>query len=85
MIDFFIWVLLIALASAFLLTLARKWEIISWLQLHGSETINKMANCNFCLSWWVGVLLSVGIAIATKDCLFLIVPFFSTPITRLIL
>lgn len=85
MIDFFIWLILIALASAFLLTLADKWKMIEWLQLHGNETINKMANCRFCLSWWANVIISCGVAFATKDYSFLFIPFCSTIITRFIL
>ena len=85
MIDLFIWVLLIALASAFLLTLADKWKLIEWLQLHGNETINKMANCRFCLSWWSNVIISFSMALVTKDCTFLFIPFCSTIITRFVL
>lgn len=83
--DFFIWMLLIALASAFLLTLAGKWGFIEYLQLHGNETINKMANCRFCLSWWANVLISCGIAFTTKDYSLLFIPFCSTIITRFVL
>lgn len=85
MTGFFINVCLIALASAFLLTLAGKWGFIEYLQLHGNETINKMANCRFCLSWWANVLISCGIAFTTKDYSMLFIPFCSTIITRFVL
>lgn len=82
MIDFLVSVILIGLACSFVLTLAGKWRIIEWLQMHGTELISKAANCRFCLSWWTNLLVSCVIAVATKDCSYLGVPFFSTIITR---
>lgn len=82
MTGFFINVCLIALGCAFIISLADKWRIVEWLQLHGTELISKAANCRFCLSWWTNLLVCCVIAVATKDCSFLGVPFFSTIITR---
>lgn len=82
MIDFLVSVILIGLACSFVLTLADKWRFVEWLQMHGTELISKAANCRFCLSWWTNLLVCCVIAVATKDCSFLGVPFFSTIITR---
>lgn len=85
MTGFFINVCLIALGCAFIISLADKWRIVEWLQMHGTELISKAANCRFCLSWWTNVVVSCGVAFATKDFSFLFVPFFSTIITRFVL
>lgn len=82
MIEFLVSVVLIGLACSFVLTLAGKWGIVEWLQMHGTELISKAANCRFCLSWWTNLIVCCVIAVATKDCSYLGVPFFSTIITR---
>lgn len=82
MITYFIIIILTSLLSAFFINLADKWRIVEWLQMHGTELISKAANCRFCLSWWTNLLVSCVIAVATKDCSYLGVPFFSTIITR---
>lgn len=85
MVDYLILILLTALFSAFSINLLKKWGIIEWLQIHGSELISKLAHCDFCLSWWMNVIVSVTIALALGNWIFLLVPFFSTMITRFIL
>ena len=85
MIDFLVSVILIGLACSFVLTLAGKWRIIEWLQMHGTELISKAANCRFCLSWWTNLIVACAIAFTTKDFTFLFVPFFSTIITKQLL
>lgn len=82
MIDFLVSVILIGLVCSFVLTLAGKWRIVEWLQMHGTELISKAANCKFCLSWWTNLIVGCAIAFTTKDYTFLFVPFFSTMITR---
>lgn len=93
MIDFSIWVLLTALVSAFIIMLAKKWGIVEHFQVHGinakkdivNELISRMANCDFCLSWWVNLIFAIVLALATKDYHLVVMPFFSTMITRYIL
>lgn len=93
MIDFAIVVLLTALFSAFEILVLMKWGVIEWLQVHGidakwdkiNDLMSKMAHCNFCLSFWACVLLSlVGFGF-TGNGYLLFVPFFSAPLTRYIL
>lgn len=68
--------------SAFTLLLLVKWKVIEWMQVHGNDFLSKMANCDFCLSWWVNVLLSVILLAVTLDVTVLVVPFCSTMLTR---
>ena len=73
---------IVALLSSFLLLLAYKWGMVEWLQVHGGALISKMANCDFCMSWWLCVFLSLVIVNVTSDGTLLLVPFVATPIAR---
>lgn len=72
----------VACTSAFLLLLAYKWGIVEWFQVHGGAIVSKMANCDFCMSWWLCLFLSLVIVNVTSDGTLLLVPFVSTPIAR---
>ena len=68
--------------SAFIVNLLIKWGFVMWLQVHGNDFFSKLANCHFCISWWVNVIVCIIIAIALRDWRFLFLPFFSTVITK---
>jgi hypothetical protein len=85
MMEFVSIVVLVALMAAWCLLLLMKGGVVEWLQIHGTEKVSEAANCMFCLSWWLCVVLSVMTAVAMKDCIVLAVPFFATPITRRLL
>ncbi len=74
-------VILIALLTAFVLALMKKWNVIEWLQVHApSETLYKLFSCPFCLSWWTGLVISAVAAFVTRDSVLVFVPLFSTVI-----
>lgn len=83
--EFILYIVIVALLAAFVLSLLRKWGVIEWVQVHGNDFFAKMFNCDFCLSWWAGVVLSVVILILTGNPVLLGVPFCSTMITRKLL
>jgi len=85
MVDYVLSVLLVALLATFSILLLKKWGAVEWLQVHGSNLVSKMAHCDLCLSWWVSVALSISVAIVMGDVTMLLVPFFSTPLTRYLL
>lgn len=68
--------------SAFILILMQKWGIIEWLQVHGWEYISRAANCDFCLSWWVSLVVALAYAETVDDWLLLWLVFPSTIICR---
>lgn len=82
---FLIYVILIALASAFVLTLAYKWGVIEWMQVHGDKIISQMANCDFCLSFWSNVIVCMVVMLVVDDVTIGLAPVFSTMITRKLL
>lgn len=78
-------ILLIALAATFIIILTEKWGGTEWLQVHGNKLVAQMASCDFCLSWWVCVILTAAFVAFTGDYTMAVAPFFATPITRVFL
>mgnify|MGYP006923363772 CR=1 FL=1 len=75
----------VACVVAFLLLLAHKVGIVEYMQVHGDKIISKMAQCDFCLSFWLSVFLMVAIVWVTGDCELILLPVVSTPIARRLL
>lgn len=80
--NYAITVAFIALSAAFIITLLNKWGIIEYVQVHGNDFFSKMFRCDFCLSFWCGVILAFVWALATGDIRVLAAPLFSTIVTR---
>lgn len=72
----------VATVTAFIILLAYKWGIVEYLQTHGNEFVSKMAQCDFCMAWWVSLFLSAFLLGLTGDVFMLLVPFIATPIAR---
>lgn len=77
--------IIIAMLCAFCLILMRKWEIIEYVQVNGNEFFAKMFSCDFCLSFWASVIVSIIFAVSMQDIRILLMPFVTTPITRFVL
>lgn len=81
--NFICWAVVIALAAAFALGLASKWGILEWLQVHApNEFFEKMFNCKFCCSFWVGVIISLTLCVITGQWMIMLAPVCTTVITR---
>lgn len=76
---------IVAMLSAWLVLLLKKTGVVEWLQVHGNSFVARLAMCDFCLSWWACVAVSVCALFIAGDVLFLFVPFVATPITRAML
>lgn len=85
MITILLVAVMVACWSAFILLLLYKWGIVEWMQVHGSIIISKMAHCEFCLSWWLCLILTLIILSITGDVTLVTVPFIATPLARRIL
>lgn len=72
----------VAALSAFIILLSYKWGVVEYLQTHGDEFVSKMAQCNFCMAWWVSLFLSLFLLGLTCDVFMLLVPFIATPVAR---
>lgn len=80
--EFLYYTIMIALVAAFVLSLLRKWGFIEWIQVHGNNFFANMFSCNFCLSFWFGLVLSILCVFISGDLTLLLVPVCSTTITR---
>lgn len=83
--DLLINSVVIGCIASFFIVLAKKWGIVEYLQVHGSELISEMAHCDFCLSWWACVLLAVVYGFCTGDAMFFGMPFIGTMVSRFLL
>lgn len=74
----------VSLLSSFILLLAKKQRWIEWAQVRAPKLLSQLLNCEFCLSFWVNVLISITFCIFAGDINWL-VPLMATPITRKLL
>lgn len=82
--EFAFVVALVALYAAFVVLLVKKWGIAEWMQVHGDRYLSQMFGCDLCMSFWSAVLLCAIVSIAADCGLYMAVPLFSTPITRML-
>ena len=75
----------VALYSAFVILFMMKTGIRERVQIKGSRIVSKLFSCDFCLSFWVALVLSIISAIFTKQIEFILIPFLSTPLTRILI
>lgn len=78
-------IIIIALLSAFILLLLRKVGAVEWLQLHGNDIIHELASCEFCLSWWICLFISLVCAFCVGDWVVILLAALAAPITRKLL
>lgn len=77
--------LTIACVAAFLIILAKKQGYVEWVQVHGNDLFAKMFSCDFCLSFWTCLSISVVWFILTGDTRAYLAPVVCAPITRFLL
>lgn len=82
-VEFLCWAIVVGLIGAWLLTLADKWGIREWLQVHApNDFLYELFSCNFCCAMWIGVLISLTLSATNGRWEMLFVPLISTMITR---
>nr|DAT75923.1 MAG TPA: Protein of unknown function (DUF1360) [Caudoviricetes sp.] len=78
MMEFAIYVFLVACAVKFLRTLAIKWGILEWLQVNApNKFLYELFTCEFCQSFWLGMGICAFLSIFVHWWL-LFVPIFSS-------
>lgn len=81
MISFMIAVILTACLTAFVIRFLTKTGLREKVQVFGNGFFSEMFRCDFCMSFWSGVIVSVITAISFCNISLLLVPVFSTPIS----
>lgn len=74
--------LAVSLFSAFVILLLGKIGIRETVVIKAPKIISQLFDCDFCLSFWVAVVLSVSLSVIFGYLPFVTIPVFSTPITR---
>ena len=83
--DLLINSVVIGCIAAFFITLGKKWGIVEYLQVHGSQLVSEMAHCDFCLSWWTCCVLTVLWMLVTGEVDMMYMPFIGTMVSRFLL
>ena len=74
--------IVVALVASFVLLLFKKIGIVEWLQVHGDDLISELAHCDFCLSWWLSLIVAIIAAAIVGDWWVIITAVLATPICR---
>lgn len=79
-------IILIALFSAFIELFMSKSGFRYWLRdqcdYTGFTIVAKMLDCDFCLGFWLSVIISIAVVLITLDPSYIYVPVFAIPIIR---
>ena len=84
-ICFIIKVFWVALAAAFAILFISKIGLRDNIVSEALDLISQLFSCDFCLSFWTAVVICFFALLVTQDPSFLVVPFVSTPITRMLI
>ena len=85
MYSLLIYAIVIALLSAFVILFANKIGLIEYLVNIPNKFISKLVQCNFCMSFWIALFISIIIIVLTKDFKYIFIPIISSPISRLVI
>lgn len=77
-------IIFVALLAAFIVLLVKKWGWAEWMQVHGDKIASQLFSCDLCMSFWAAMIISAFLAGYTDDMLMFAIPFFTTPITRML-
>ena len=77
-------IILVALAAAFVVMVVKKWGWAEWMQIHGDKFLSKLFSCDLCMSFWAGLFISFAFVCRYDDPIYLIMPVFTTPLTRML-
>lgn len=68
MLDIICWIVVVALAAAFVLAACSKSGVLNWAQMHAkSDIIYNALCCHFCATWWTCLLIAVVLALCCWD------------------
>lgn len=81
--------ILVATFTAFIVLLAIKtnvrYNIRDYFDKKKIILIAQMLDCDFCLCFWITVILSIILSLGFMDFNFIVIPFISTPLARYLL
>lgn len=81
---FCVYIVMVALAAAFVVLLVKKWGWDEWMQIHGDKYLSQLFRCDLCMSFWAGMMIACALACYHDSGLMFAIPIFTTPITRML-
>lgn len=80
-------IVIVALIAAFTILFISRIGLRDFIILHSPKLISELFSCDFCLCFWVSVLISIILFLyqSPHDILFILIPICSTPIARYLL
>lgn len=77
--------IIVACASSFGILLIGKLGIRDEIITKAPKLISQLFGCDFCLSFWISLILAIILAIFFEEIIILFIPILSTPITRFLI
>ena len=77
-------IILGALVAAFVVLLVKKWGWAEWMQIHGDKFLSKLFSCDLCMSFWAALFISFAFVYWYDDPIYILLPIFTTPVTRML-
>lgn len=74
--------ILVSMSAAFFILLMEKTGIREYMQVYGRKVLSSLFSCDFCLSFWMCVLISLVVCFITGNFSFLVLAFVAAPVTR---
>lgn len=71
--------------SAFIILLIGKTGLRDCVISRAPKLISQLFDCDFCLSFWVSLILVTILAIFFEDIVVIFIPLVTTPITRILI
>jgi hypothetical protein len=54
------------------------------MQIHGDKFLSKLFSCDLCMSFWAGLFISFAFVCWYDDPIYMVMPVFTTPLTRML-
>lgn len=78
-------IVLVGLLAAFVIIMSNRTGLRGYVTAVSTGKITELLQCDFCLCFWVNLIIAVTFTLCTMDVDYLYIPFFSTPFTRFLL
>ena len=78
-------VVLVALAATFTIQFAEKRGYRDFAIDNTKGLLQQMLQCDFCLGFWISLVISIVLALALSNWWLLATPAFTTPLVRYLL
>lgn len=80
--ELFLATVLTGCFTSWVVLLLKKWGIRNWVMTHGNDFFYKLADCDYCLNWWLSWAVTVPVVLESCHWWLLLVPFCSTTVGR---